>query len=373
MKTPLCPFAAGLAFVMCAQQALAIDPLPAGGLAYSTPEEQGIDSAVLVTMLNHVKTGRTAIDSLLVMRNDRLVMEAYRYPYDATSLHAINSCTKSFTSALIGIAIGEGRIRGVHQRLPDFFTDTGLDSAKRDITLEDLLTMSGGFEWPGGMMEMPTLREWWQSPDWVKFVLDRPLSGVPGKSFTYNSGGSHLLSAVLERSVGMKAEDYAKEKLFKPLGIHDWRWQSDPQGISTGGFGLWLTPRDMARFGLLYLHHGRREKQQIVPAEWVSESVKKQIDAGGIWLSDGYGYQWWVDNEGYYMALGYGGQYIVVVPDRNLVMVATATLVPQEFFAPENLLKDYIVPASRASRPLPPNPPSVDAMNDLIREWSATP
>jgi len=337
----------------------------------STPEDQGVDSTRLLDMLKVVKSKNIGIDALLVIRNGQLIMEMYRYPYKADTLHHIYSCTKSFTSALIGIAIEEGRIKGLSQRIEDFFSDrqiANLDKAKRTITLGNLLTMSSGYKWLGGMLEQPTLQEWWKSPDWIQYVLDRPLSDPPGTRFVYNTGCSHLLSAVLQRSVGMNTEAFAKSRLFAPLGIKDWHWQTDPQGISTGGYGLWLRPRDMAKLGYLYLNDGKWDHGQIVPAEWVTESIRKHIEAGAPWLSDGYGYHWWVDGQGYYMALGFGGQFIVALPDRNLIMVTTSSLSPNDFFMPETLLKDFILPGSQASAPIPQNPEAVAELNDCILE-----
>jgi CubicO group peptidase (beta-lactamase class C family) len=344
-------------------------PWPTTGWPTSTPEEQGVDSAQLVEMLDFMEDLSYPIHSLLIIRNGHLIMEAYRYPYDADTLHAIMSCTKSFTSALIGIALEQGYITDVNRPVIEFFPDrqiANLDEAKQGMTLEHLLTMSGGFDWPGGMTEQPTLSEWTQSPDWVQFVLDRPLSDPPGTRFVYNTGGSHLLSAILQSTVGMTAEAFATTNLFTPLGITDWYWSTDPQGINGGGGGLWLRPQDMAKFGYLYLNGGQWDGQQVVPADWVAESWRRQITAGGNWLADGYGYQWWVDGSGYFMALGYGGQYIVVVPDRNLIMVATSGLRLQDFFVPETLLTRYILPASESADPLPANPEGVAALNARI-------
>ncbi len=230
--------------------------------------------------------------------------------------------------------------------------------------------MSGGLEWQGGMLEQPTLQEWWNSPDWVQYVLDKPMSDPSGTRFVYNSGCSHLLSAVLQRATGMKAEAFAAPSLFTPLGIEDWYWQTDPQGMSTGGWGLWLRPRDMAKLARLFMNGGRWNDRQVVPAKWVSESTRMQIEAGAPWLSDGYGYQWWVDRQGYFMALGFGGQFIVAVPDRNLIMVTASSLPPRDFFAPETLLNDFILPGSHASSPLPRNLDATEALNDCIAKMA---
>ena len=337
----------------------------------STPEEQGVDSRWLLDMLKVVKSRNIGIDGLLVIRNGRLIMEMYRYPYKPDTIHHVYSCTKSFMSALIGIAIAQGKIKGPYQRIEDFFSDrrfAHFDKAKLTITLANLLTMSSGYEWPGGMLEQPTLHQWWQSPDWVQYVLDRPLSDPPGIRFVYNTGCSHLLSAILQRSVGMNTEAFAKSELFPALGIKDWHWQADPQGITTGGFGLWLRPRDMAKLGSLYLNAGRWNRRQIVPAEWVAESTRQHIEAGAPWLSDGYGYHWWVDGQGYYMALGFAGQYIVVIPERNLIMVTAGCLSPNDFFVPESLLRTYLLPGSRASAALPPNSEAREELNACILE-----
>ncbi len=335
----------------------------------STPEEQGIDSVKLAGMYKAIFELDYNIHSLLIVRNGYLVAEMYRYPYDAARVHHIYSCTKSFTSTLIGMAIERGDISGVDQRVIDFFPEreiANLADNKRAMTLEDLLTMSGGFDWPGGMLETTSMNEWMAQPDWVQAMLDWPVKYEPGTRFTYNSGGSHLISAIFQQATGQTAESFAAENLFAPLGITDWNWNSDPQGVSTGGWGLWLTPRDMAKFGYLYLNGGVWDGQQIVPAEWVETATAQHIQAGGQWLADGYGYQWWVDKNGYFMALGYGGQYIIVVPDRNMVVVATSGLSTTDFFVPEVLLNNFILPASESSEPLPPNPAGVDELNASI-------
>jgi CubicO group peptidase (beta-lactamase class C family) len=345
---------------------------PTEGWRVSTPEEQGMDSARLVAMFDAVEKADYALHSVLIVRHGYLVTEAYRYPYDQATPHDVRSCTKSVISALIGIAIQQGHVAGVDQRVLDFFPEravANLDDAKRSITVENLLTMSSGFDWPGGILE-PILGEWTRSDNWVQFVLDRPLADPPGTRFVYNTGGSHLLSAILQETTGVTALEFAQQNLFGPLGISPGRWESDPQGINVGGAWLRLTPRDMAKFGYLYLNGGQWDGQQVVPADWVATSTHEHIRAGGQWLSDGYGYQWWIDQAGYYMALGYGGQYIVVVPDRDLVVVFTSGLPTQDFFAPETLLNTFILPAVQSSAPLSPNPAAVADLEAGIRTFA---
>ena len=344
-------------------------PWPTDGWPTSTPEEQGIDSTRLAEMFEAVASAHYNIDSLLIVRNGYVVAEMYHHPYAALTLHHIFSSTKSFTSTLIGMALARGDISSLDQRVIDFFPDrtiANLDDYKRAMTLDDLLTMSSGFDWRGGMLENPSLDEWTSQPDWVQAMLDWPVIHEPGTRFTYNSGGSHLLSAIFQQATGQTAEAFAAENLFAPLGITDWYWNADPQGVSTGGWGLWLAPRDMAKFGYLFLNGGAWDGQQIVPAAWVETATTQHIHAGGQWLSDGYGYQWWVDAKGYYMALGYGGQYIVVVPERNMVVITTSALPLNSYFVPEDLLNDYVLPASESSEPLPPNPAGVERLLDNI-------
>lgn len=359
-------FLLGAVYSACAAQSA-----PTWMWPRSIPEEQGVDSARLAAMLGEVFDRRVLVDSLLVIRNGCLILESYRYPNTSVTRQDIHSCTKSFISALIGIARQRGYLNDLQQRVLGFFPDykiANLDEAKRSITLRDLLTMSSGLLWPGGMAEMPTLTTLRASRDWVGYVLDRPVSDAPGSRFTYNSGCSHLLSAILQRSVGMTAEAFAGQYLFAPLGITDWRWPADPQGVNAGGFGLQLRPTDMAKLGYLYLNQGIWNGQQVVPSQWCSDSVHKQISAGSQWLSEGYGYQWWVDDQGYYMALGYGGQDIIVVPDLNLVFVSTSELSPPEFFLPEDLLQRYVLPACVQSASLPPNSASFSLLNACIQQ-----
>ena len=190
---------------------------PTGGWKSSEPEEQGIDSTMLVKMLNDIESNDISIYGMIIIKHGQLVMEAYRYPYHADVLHEMNSCTKSFISALVGICLKQGKIKDLSERIINHFSDykkVNWEGEKRNITIHNLLTMSSGLEWPGGMPEIPTLGELEQSPDSVGYVLNKPMSNSPGKIFIYNSGGSHLLSAILQRATGEQTENYAKKYLF---------------------------------------------------------------------------------------------------------------------------------------------------------------
>jgi CubicO group peptidase (beta-lactamase class C family) len=323
----------------------------------SSPEEQGIDSAKLAAMLDQILANRHPIDAVLVVRNGTMVMDATVHPFQPDSKHIIHSCTKSIVSALIGIAIEEGYIRGTGQRVIDLFpgrTIANLDANKRAMTLEDLLTMSSGLDCQDSYLyRWRGLNQMRQSDDWVQHVLDLPMIAEPGTRFEYCNGVSFLLSAIIQETTGQTTLDFAREHLFGPLEISDVDWPANPQGINIGWGELHMKPHDMAKIGYLYLHDGRWGEQQVVPAEWTAASTKKYIDGT---LQDGYGYQWWIDGTGYYMALGYAGQCIFVIPDLELVVVFVSDLDEADFYVPQILLSEYIVPAIESSGPLPANP-----------------
>jgi CubicO group peptidase (beta-lactamase class C family) len=334
---------------------VAIEYWPTQGWKTSTPERQGMDSEPLVRLLEFVQETRLNLHSLLVIRHGYLVMEAYFYPFQPDLKHGLESCTKSVTAALIGVAIREGLIRGVHQPVLDFFPGRRMaarDRWKETMTLRHLLAMTSGLDWRESLpysSNQNTLTQMYQSHDWVQFVLDRPMAAEPGAQFTYNGGDSHLLSAILQQATGMSTLSFAQARLFQPLGIAEVCWPTDPQGITIGEGELELTPRDMAKFGYLYLRGGIWEGQPVVPTEWVSASVERHSEAEA---HRGYGYQWWILPTRGYTALGWGGQYIWVLPEQDLVVVATGGL---EDTLPEQLVERFILPAVTASDALPEN------------------
>ena len=331
-----------------------VNTYPSQGWQTSTPEEQGIRSQMLAEMIEHIKKNNYNIDSILIVRHGYVVLDAYFYPYSKGQKHIIHSCTKSIMSALIGIAIDKGYIQNVDQAITDFFPDkefANMDGLKKSITLENLLMMASGlkcrdsylYRWVG-------LFEMRNSNDWAQYVLDLPMAGVPGEKFEYCNGVSYLLSAIIQNTAKMKTLDFARKHLFEPLGIIDVGWETSPQGIDVGYGEMWLKPHDMAKIGWLYLNKGRWGNKQILPSAWVEISTRGHIDAT---LFDRYGYQWWVDSAGYYMAVGYKGQRIFVVPEKNIVVVFTGELTGSEGLISKNLLDFYIIPAVSSTNSLP--------------------
>lgn len=337
----------------------------------STPEQQGIDSAALLKLFDEIQAKQLNIHSIVIARHGFIVTEAYWYPFQPGIKHVLYSCTKSVNSALVGIAIKQGKIAGVTQRVTDLFPERTIangstalttDAHKQAMTLEHLLTMSSGMEWneTGVPISAPnnSNRQMIQSKDWVQFVLDRPMKEEPGARFNYNSGGAHLISAILQKTTGQTELAFAQEYLFKPLGISDVSWTVDPNGIYRGEDGLELTPRDMAKIGYLYLKGGTWEGQQIVPADWVKASSQKHIGATG---GKDYGYQWWVQPFGVYNAAGRGSQYIFVLSDLDMVVVFTSGLKAAQFDLPASLVETFILPAAKP-QPLPENATAAAAL-----------
>jgi CubicO group peptidase (beta-lactamase class C family) len=316
---------------------------PTQGWRASSPEEQGMDSQKLAQILEQANSKSLNLHSLLVIRHGYIVSETYFGSYQQDTRHDLYSCTKSFISTLVGIALDRGKLTNTNQRVLDFFPNLApqnRDAQKEAMTLADLLTMRSGLDWQEGD---PVYTAMYRSPDWVKYVLDKPMVSAPGSQFNYCSGCTHVLSAILQRTTGQSTRDFAEQYLFKPLGIVNVSWEADSNGIAIGGWGLQLTPREMAKLGYLYLHNGAWDGQQIVSANWVKTATEKHTATNG---NSGYGYQWWTYPAlNGYMASGRYSQLIVVIPASDLVIVTTAAMDDSgEIF---KLIEQYIAPAIR--------------------------
>lgn len=340
---------------------------PTNGWKTSTPEEQGMDSAKLAEMLISINLQKDKIDSIAVIRHGCLVLESYRYPNTAETKHVVNSCTKSVISALIGIAVKEGYIKGIDQKVNDFFPESQykFGTGMNTLALKYLLTMSSGMDW----LEVPTSispEEMLRSKNWTRYILESTVIANPGTRFNYNSGGSHLLSSILTRATGKSALDYGREKLFGPLGITDVDWEHDPQGVNNGGWGLKMRTVDMAKFGYLYLKRGVWDGKEIIPADWVGDSTRKHIETPSTIGYNGYGYLWWLTEYGGYYAMGSNGQYIFVIPEKDLVVAFTSSLAINAQL-PEALMREFVLPAIKSDNPLNSNPKAVDEVNAAVK------
>lgn len=268
------------------------------------------------------------LHSLLVSRRGELVLERYFNRIRPTQLANIKSASKSVISALVGIAIDRGLIAGVIQPISSFFPDilrAATDPQKRQISIEDLLTMRSGLETTSNR----NYGAWVQSRNWVRHALGRPLLREPGTQWQYSTGNTHLLSAILTKASGASTWQFAQETLAKPLGFTLAKWPQDPQGIYFGGNDMLMTPRQMVAFGTLYLNRGRvsdQRGQQVISSKWVEASFVPRTRSR---ISEQqYGYGWWIRElagQEAFFAWGFGGQYVFVVPDLDLVVVTTSS------------------------------------------------
>jgi CubicO group peptidase (beta-lactamase class C family) len=263
------------------------------------------------------------LHSLLVSRDGKIVVEQYYNGARATRPANVKSVSKSVVSALVGIAIHRKSIAGPDTPIATWFPElkSDRDAARRTITVEDLLTMRSGLESTSNR----NYGAWVQSRNWVQHALRRPMISEPGTSMRYSTGNSHLLSAILTTATKSSTWRFANDALGKPLGFTFPQWPQDPQGIYFGGNDMLMTPRQMLAFGELYLNRGRVNNVQVVPEQWIEQSL---VPRGRSPISGTeYGYSWWIREMGGYRAYyawGFGGQYIFVVPDLDLVVVTTS-------------------------------------------------
>ncbi len=339
----------------CAASATGVvrDYWPTGRWVQLPPHYVGMNETRLNSMFTNIAEEGYSIDSVLIVHNGYLVIEEYFNPaYNATTWHEIYSCTKSVISALVGIAINRSLLAGVDQKVLSFFpnrTFANPDPLKDNITIEHLLTMTSGLQW--NEFDVPysspsnDFNLMYDSADWVQYVLDKPMAEDPGEVWNYNSGTTHVLSAILQNVTGSSPEEYFEfisTRLGEPMGTGDIDWVTDPQGVLFGGSGIRAYPRDLAKFGFLFLNNGSWDGVQVIPESWVNAS-----SSGHVTTTSGtqYGYQWWVYPEiGMYTALGYGGQHIMVVPEHDMVVVFTASIQDGSWPFP-SLVADYIIPA----------------------------
>ena len=344
-------------------------PWPTEGWTETSPEAQGLDSGPLVSLAADLRAGIFGnVDRMVVVRDGYLVVNErysldyreishdqagpigcgyesstddaqvhqynYMHPdfhpyYQGRDVHSLQSVTKSVTSVLIGVALERGEIDSVEAPLLTFFGEYDLSAVDDRLyltTLDDLLTMRSGIEWHEGDRPLDSTNTTIQleaSTDWIQFTLDQPMDADPGVRWVYNSGGSHLMSGIIKSATGLFVDQYAESHLFGPLGIEDYHWKKTPPGYPDTEGGLYLEAEQLAKIGLLYLRGGMWDGDRIVSEDWVKASTTRRAEVGNGpgW---GYGYQWWrIDTNGLdiWAGLGFGGQYLVVIPEYQMVGV----------------------------------------------------
>lgn len=308
------------------------------------PEEQGLDSTVLRTGLT--KLGNNAsLFSALVIRHDRLVAERYYHGSGAQRSNNVHSASKSILQALVHIAIAKGYIESldnpVADYLPEYFGNASPD--KKKITIRHMLTMTSGLDWTEDSTEIQVE----EASNWVQAILGRSLVSVPGATYNYSSGNTHVVSAVLQKATRMSTCQFAHQYLFGPMGITAEHWGRDPRGIFSGGYNVYLTPREMAKFGLLYLHDGKWAGQPLVPhgAVRAAQAQTTQVDD-----TSAYSEGWWmqtVSGRSMYFAWGYGGQFIYVIPSADIVLVTSENTSKNsnKEINSRAFIRDYLLPS----------------------------
>jgi CubicO group peptidase (beta-lactamase class C family) len=339
-----------LTFHLCTQKS--------ASLPRNTPEAEGVSSLGLINFLEAVSKSNHELHSFMVLRHGKVIAEGWWNPYRADLKHTLYSASKSFTATAVGFAVAEKRLT-VNDKVITFFPDELPDSVSSNLSelrIKDLLSMSVGHQ------TEPTWEIASNNDNWVKAFLKTPIVHPPGTKFLYNSVATYMLSAIVQKVTGEKIVDYLKPRLFDPLGINGMDWETDPQGINTGGWGLRLKTEDMAKFGQLFLQKGVWQGKQILPVSWVEEAttlkIEQEPDAtqsrkdSSDWLQ-GYCYQMWRSRNNSYRADGAYGQFIIVLPDQDAVVVITSETpdMQSEF----NLVWKYILPSIQ-SKTLPSNP-----------------
>ncbi len=316
----------------------------------STPRAEAMDPAPLEAGVRAIEERGWPVHAFLVVRHGRLVLERYGEdggrPLGPDDRHELHSTAKTVTSALVGIAIAEGRIPGVQVRVGPHFREGEIENrspAKDRITLEDLLTMRSGLAFEEGKEHQRFL----EPPCAAARFLSRPMVAEPGTGWNYSSGDSQIVAEVLRRVTGLDPGAWARQRIFGPLGIGEVRWDADTGGTTFGGFGLWLRPRDLARLGWMLLSRGRWMGEAIVPAAWIEACTTPRVDTGSP--AGAYGYHCWVPKVGGFATRGYMGQFMYAFPDRELMAVFTAGLPPppQADAMIDAFVSEFVLPAVR--------------------------
>jgi CubicO group peptidase (beta-lactamase class C family) len=355
---------------------------PAVNYSYSIPaqtddgwatghlEDHGFDLQRISEMIDAINSGQVGgIDSISIVRNNTLLLHA-AYPRNLDRFdnwvgntdpgqHVMHSTSKSFTSALIGIAIDQGYIASVNVPFYELFSYgnyLNADPRKATMTLEDALTMRLGLRWdewsqPYGTTGNDLEDLMRNNLDYAKALLDLPMESDPGTTFTYNTAATIAIGQALQNVVGVPMADFANLYLFGPLQIQNVEWGRTPTNLPNGGSGLFLEPRDMIKFGQLFVSGGVWNGQQLVSSQWSRASVERQVILDWS-LTTGYGFQWWIDNFTYkgqaiesWSTRGFGGQDIFCVPSLNLVVAFTGQNYEAGEFLPFTLMQDYILPS----------------------------
>jgi CubicO group peptidase (beta-lactamase class C family) len=319
--------------------AIGVGSVHSADLPRSKPEAQGVSSAALLSFIETADAKIDSLHSFVMVRHGHVIAEGWWTPYNAETRHQLYSLSKSFTSTAVGLAIAEGKLK-LDDELVKLFPDdvpANPSANLKSMRISDLLRMNTGHQ-----TEPPRKAD----EAWTKTFLNHPVPFKPGTHFLYNTPATYMQSAAVQKATGKTVLDYLTPRLFEPLGIKDPTWETSPQGISTGGYGLSIRTEDIAKFGQLYLQKGKWGDKQLVPKEWVEEATARQTSNGSNPKSDwdqGYGYQFWRSRNGAYRGDGAFGQYCIVLPEQDTVIAITGGV--KDMQAVLNLVWDKLLPA----------------------------
>jgi CubicO group peptidase (beta-lactamase class C family) len=342
--------------------------LAAQSLKESTPEAGGVSSAAISNFLNEANKSNSEFHSIVILRHGKVITKGWWNPYGPELKHTMYSCSKSFTATAVGFAISEKKL-SLTDKVVSFFPEDVPATVSENLaalTIKDVLSMSDGQD------PDPTFTAVSQETNWVKAFLAVPIVYKPGTKFLYNTLGTYMLSAIVQRVTGQKIIDYLTPRLFKPLGITGIDWEIDPLGINTGGWGLRLKTEDMARFGQLFLQKGIWNGKQVLPQGWVEEASTAKIIQhpdypqakrdSSDW-DQGYCYQMWRCRHDAYRADGAFGQYIIVLPKEDAVIAITSETPDMQ--SEINLVWQYLLPAFHQKK-LAENKPAAIALKKQL-------
>jgi CubicO group peptidase (beta-lactamase class C family) len=320
-------------------------------LPRSTPESQGVSSAQIRKFVEAADQKVNTLHSFMLVRHGQVVAEGWWKPESAEKPHVLWSLSKSFTSTAVGMAVAEGKF-SINDPVLKFFPEDA-PAAPSDklkaMRVRDLLTMSTGHQ------DEAKVREATDST-WVKTFLNHPVPHKPGTHFQYNTPATFMLSAIVQKTTGQTTLEYLKPRLFDPLGIENPQWDANPQGISIGGYGLYVRTEDIAKFGQLYLQKGQWNGKQLLSPEWIALATSKQVSNGSDPARDwdqGYGFQFWRCRHNAFRGDGKDGQFCIVLPDQDAVIAITANTGDMQ--SELNLVWDFLLPAF-SDQTLPENP-----------------
>ncbi|MCA9173753.1 MAG: serine hydrolase [Planctomycetales bacterium] len=338
---------------------------PIQALPRSTPEAQGVSSAAIRDFIEAADREVDSMHSFMLVRHGHVVAEAWWGPESAEKPHVLWSLSKSFTSTAVGLAVAEGKLSVDDLVLKYFPDDAPAEPSAnlRQMRVRDLLTMNAGHQ---------DELNWRAAADWAKAFLSHPVPHKPGTHFRYNTPATYMLSAIVQKVTGETVLEYLTPRLFEPLGIEKPHWDNSPQGISIGGYGLFLRTEDIAKFGQLYLQKGMWNGKQLLPAQWVEQATSKQVsngsDPGRDW-DQGYGFQFWRCRHGAYRGDGKDGQFCIVLPEQDAVVAITANT--RNMQAQLNIVWDRLLPAF-SDNPTTENPEELAKLKAAIAKLKAS-